>query len=140
MLLPPSALNVLAIQTVPNPMIFCIQNMFLNKQTYVGVLEFVAEEGICILPTQIFQNLGLELYQVVNVALTPDIPKGKFIQIQPHETAFIELPDPRAVLEYHLRNYICFTEGDTISIEFNKKTYLMDILVFFKLLIFSKNY
>ena len=128
-MLPPSALNQLAIQQVPNPMIFCIQNMFLNKQTYVGVLEFVAQEGIVIMPTQIFQNLNLEVNQTVSVALTPDIPKGKFIQIQPHETAFIELPDPRAVLEYHLRNYTCFTEGDTISIEFNKKTYKLDILV-----------
>ena len=103
--------------------------MYLNKQTYVGVLEFVAQEGICIMPTQVFQNLNLEVSQQVNVALTPDIPKGKFIQIQPHETAFIELPDPRAVLEYHLRNYTCFTEGDTISIEFNKKVYKLDILV-----------
>lgn len=103
--------------------------MFLNKQTYVGVLEFVAEEGLCILPNQIFQNLNLEPYQIINIALTPDIPKGKFIQIQPHETAFIELPDPRAVLEYHLRYYTCFTEGDTISIEFNKKVYKLDILV-----------
>ena len=41
---------MLANQNVPNPMIFCIQNTFLNKMTYVGVLEFVADEGTCILP------------------------------------------------------------------------------------------
>jgi len=44
------------------------------------------------------QNLGLEsgsLLQVRNVTL----PKGKFVQLQPHQTKFTELANPRVVLE-----------------------------------------
>lgn len=51
--MPPSALNVLANQNLPYPMMFCLQNTFLNRQTYVGVLEFIADEGIIQLPSQV---------------------------------------------------------------------------------------
>ena len=44
-----------------------------------------------------FQNLNLEQGQPINVALTPDIPRGKYVKIQPHETAFIDVPDPRSL-------------------------------------------
>ena len=54
--------------------------------------------------------------------------KGTFVKIQPHETAFIDLPNPRAVLENSLRNYLCLTQGDTIVVEFAKKRYAIDII------------
>jgi ubiquitin fusion degradation protein 1 len=53
--------------------------------------------------------------------------KGKRIKLQPHETAFIDLSDPRAVLENSLRNYICLTEGETIKINFAGKSFMIDI-------------
>lgn len=56
------------------------------------------------------------------------LPKGTFVKIQPHETAFIDLPNPRAVLENALRNYLCLTQGDSIVIEFAKKRYAIDII------------
>lgn len=51
--LPPSALHLLSNQQVPSPMIFCLQNNFENRMTFVGVLEFIAEEGNIILPSQV---------------------------------------------------------------------------------------
>jgi ubiquitin fusion degradation protein 1 len=53
--------------------------------------------------------------------------KAKKVKLQPHETAFIDLPDPRAILENFLRSYICLTEGETISINFTGKQYQLDI-------------
>ncbi len=47
--------------------------------------------------------------------------------MQPHETEFIDLTDPRAVLENSLRNYICLTEGETIKIKFGGKWFSIDI-------------
>ena len=59
---------------------------------------------------------------------TVTLPKGTFVKIQPHETAFIDLPNPRAVLENGLRNYLCLTQGDSIVIEFAQKRYAIDII------------
>jgi ubiquitin fusion degradation protein 1 len=40
-------------------MIFKLVSTVNDKTTYVGVLEFVAEEGTIVLPNWIFENLGL---------------------------------------------------------------------------------
>lgn len=56
-LLPPSVLNTLSASNLPYPMIFCVQNTYLNKQTYVGVLEFIAPEGTCYIPFWMFTML-----------------------------------------------------------------------------------
>lgn len=62
------------------------------------------------------------------MSLVTDVEKGRFVRIQPHETAFIDLPDPRAILEKELRNYTVLTKGDTIHIEFMKQHFSIDIL------------
>lgn len=78
------------------------------------------------------QNLAVEAGGVVQIK-TVKLEKGSFIKIQPHETAFIDLPNPRAVyapprLENALRDYACLTQGETIIVEFNKRRYELDIL------------
>ena len=78
------------------------------------------------------QNLAVEVGGVVQIK-TIKLEKGTFIKIQPHETAFIDLPNPRAVylpfrLENALRDYSCLTQGETIIVEFNKRRYELDIL------------
>ena len=46
------------------------------------------------------------------------LPKGSFCKIQPHETKFIEVSNPKAVLERALSKLACLTQGDTLSIEY----------------------
>lgn len=41
------------------PMIFKLTNTANSKVTYVGVLEFIAEEGTVIVPHWIFENNGM---------------------------------------------------------------------------------
>lgn len=41
--------------------------------------------------------MNLEIGLEINLMLVTAVPRGKFVKIQPHETAFIDLPDPRAV-------------------------------------------
>lgn len=73
------------------------------------------------------QHLGLS--ENVDVLIeSVHLPKGTFVKIQPHETAFIDLPNPKAVLENGLRNYLCLTQGDSIVVEFAKKRYAIDII------------
>jgi ubiquitin fusion degradation protein 1 len=74
-----------------------------------------------------FDKLCLEEGQKVNLRAL-SLKPGTFIKLQPHKTAFIELPNPKAILEYSLRDYFCVTEGDTISIKFNNRIYKIDVI------------
>ena len=53
-----------------------------------------------------FKNLNLEIGQRLSVCLNSKIPKASFVRIQPHETAFIDLPDPKTMFFYYLKNYL----------------------------------
>jgi len=126
-ILPSSALHELARLNISYPMLFMISNPQMGKKTYCGVLEFSAEEGMCYLPIWMMNNLFLEEGSDVmlrNVNLT----KGKFVVLQPHETAFINLANPKAILENQLTNYSCLMKGDTINIHHSGKDYLIDIV------------
>ena len=50
------------------------------------------------------------------------------MKVQPHKEEFIRLPDPRAILEVELRNFICITKGDTIRVTYQNKSYDLDVL------------
>ena len=50
------------------------------------------------------------------------------MKIQPHKTAFIDLPDPKSILERELTNYATVFKGDTININDKGIDYLIDIL------------
>ena len=130
-ILPPSALGKLSLMKnfgdSKNPILFRILNIELNISTHCGVVEFTAEEGICYIPSNMFEKLCLMEGQTVNLR-NVDLKPGTFIKIQPHLTEFINNPNPKTILEYNLRNYFCVTEGDTISVKFGKKIYKLDIV------------
>jgi ubiquitin fusion degradation protein 1 len=93
-----------------------------DRTTHCGVLEFTAEEGCCYIPFWMMQNLLIEegtLITVTNVSL----PKATFVKLQPQSTDFLEISNPRAVLEHALRNFSCVTVGDVIQIQYNSKNY-----------------
>ncbi len=53
-ILPCSVLNALSQQqSFSNVMIFCLKSLKTGKQTFVGVLEFVADNGTCIIPEHV---------------------------------------------------------------------------------------
>jgi len=47
------------------------------------------------------------------------LPKGKLIKIQPQQLHFLEISDPKALLEQALRNFTCLTAGDIIELSYN---------------------
>ena len=51
------------------------------------------------------------------------LPRGRFVKIQPQTTDFLEISDPKAVLEQALRNYPTLTPGDIIEISYNCLTF-----------------
>lgn len=73
------------------------------------------------------QNLMLEeggLLQVESASL----PVASFSRFQPHSLDFLDLTNPKAVLESRLRNFACLTAGDVIAIHYNNKTYELSVL------------
>ncbi|KAJ1981103.1 ubiquitin fusion degradation protein [Dimargaris verticillata] len=127
LLLPPSALDKLTRLNIMYPMLFQLTNENTDcKQTNAGVLEFTAEEGRVYLPQWMMQTLLLEPGDLVKVKST-SLPLGRYVKIQPQSVEFLDISDPRAVLENALRNFSTLTVGDIITISYNDK--LFDILV-----------
>ena len=54
--------------------------------------------------------------------------KGTYIKFQPHETAFIDLGDPKAILERELTNYATVFKGDTININHAGRDYMINVV------------
>lgn len=97
-----------------------------DRETHCGVLEFTAEEGCVYIPFWMMQNLLIEegsLITVRNVSL----PKATFVKLQPQSVDFLEISNPRAVLEHSLRNFSCVTVGDVIQIQYNSKNYHLEL-------------
>jgi len=140
-LLPPSAFDTLAHLNVDYPMLFCLQSnpptTSSNKststttsqtarKTHCGVLEFTSEEGSCFIPFWMMQNLFIEegsLLTITNISL----PKATYVKLQPQHVDFLDITNPRAVLEHSLRNFSCVTKGDVICIPYNERNYHFEL-------------
>jgi len=108
-------------------MLFELSNQKRGKKTHCGVLEFVAEEGMVYLPYWMMQNLLLGEGDILRVAYTT-LPKGTFVKLRPQTKDFLDISNPKAVLETTLRGYTCLTVNDTILINYNNKRYFIDIV------------
>lgn len=72
-------------------------------------------------------NLVLEeghLVQMESVSL----PVGTFSKFQPLSTDFLDITNPKAVLENCLRSFACLTTGDVIAVRYNQKSYELCVL------------
>mmetsp|Transcript_15630 Transcript_15630/g.19061 ORF Transcript_15630/g.19061 Transcript_15630/m.19061 type:complete len:427 (+) Transcript_15630:109-1389(+) len=125
-LLPPSALESLARLRVDYPMLFRLQSSDKGTMTHSGVLEFSAEEGSCFVPFWMMQNLLIEEGSVITVT-NVSLPKATFVKLQPQSVDFLEISNPRAVLEHALRLFSCVTKGDVIQLPFNNKNYHFEL-------------
>lgn len=125
--LPPSALDKLTRLHITYPMLFELKNNKLKTKTHAGVLEFIADEGKVYLPYWLMQTLVLEPGDLVQIQNT-DLPLGSFIKLQPQDVSFLEISDPKAVLENAFRNFACMTTGDTFTFSYNDQTYSVAVL------------
>lgn len=125
-LLPQSALDTLARLQVDYPMLFRLQSSDKGTMTHCGVLEFSAPEGSCYIPYWMMQNLLIEEGSVISIT-NVSLPKATFVKLQPQHVDFLEITNPRAVLEHALRNFSCVTKGDVIQLPFNNKNYHFEL-------------
>lgn len=72
------------------------------------------------------QNLVIgegSLITIKNVSL----PKAQFVKFRPQSVDFLDISNPRAVLENSLRKFTCVTVGDQIMIPYLDKTFYLEI-------------
>ena len=73
------------------------------------------------------QTLALEPGDLLQIKST-DLPPGNFIKLQAQSPSFLEISDPKAVLENAFRNFACLTRGDIFTFSYNDTTYEMAVL------------
>eukprot|EP00211_Chloroparvula_japonica_P007279 CAMPEP_0119123890 /NCGR_PEP_ID=MMETSP1310-20130426/3681_1 /TAXON_ID=464262 /ORGANISM="Genus nov. species nov., Strain RCC2339" /LENGTH=335 /DNA_ID=CAMNT_0007113763 /DNA_START=46 /DNA_END=1053 /DNA_ORIENTATION=+ len=126
-ILPPSALQELTQLGVEYPMLFRVEREGSGPKTHCGVLQFDADEGTCCMPFWMMASLGVgegELVRLTSVTL----PKAEFARLQPHRKDFMDLHNPRVVMETALRNFATLTQGEQICIQYDHETYEFNVL------------
>ena len=83
--------------------------------------------GICYLPLHIFQKLHLEYGDILTVHLyTCDT--GTHIHLRPEEFAFVQLPNPKEILEKAISEYYpVISENDTLTICHQDREYRIQV-------------
>lgn len=72
-------------------------------------------------------NLLLEEGELINVECV-SLPVATYARFQPQSEDFLDITNPKAVLENGLRSFACLTTSDIIAIKYNQKIYEMCVL------------
>ena len=72
-------------------------------------------------------TLSLDPGDLLQIKST-DLPSGTFIKLQAQSTSFLDISDPKAVLEQAFRNFSCLTKGDIFTFAYNDQVYEMAVL------------
>lgn len=128
-LLPPSVLYELNQQDLSdNIMFFKVSNKELNFGIVCGVQEFSSPPGICHIPYHIMEHIGIKEAQEVEIEKV-SLDQGSYIKLRPHKTAFINLSNPKEILEKVMSSdYPVVSQGQTIEIYYEEIKYLIDIV------------
>lgn len=73
------------------------------------------------------QTLVLDPGDLLQIKST-DLPSGSFTKLQAQSTSFLDISDPKAVLENAFRNFACLTKGDIFTFAYNDTTYSVEVL------------
>ncbi|KJA27115.1 hypothetical protein HYPSUDRAFT_132045 [Hypholoma sublateritium FD-334 SS-4] len=118
-IMPQSSLANLTNLDIESPWMFQLRNPTNPAaSTHAGVLEFIAEEGVVHLPYWMMKTLRLNEGDPIRIT-GAELAKGKLVKLQAQSVHFLEISDPKAVLEQSLRNFSALTQGDIIEISYN---------------------
>lgn len=73
------------------------------------------------------KTLQLEVGDLLEVKST-SLSSAQFVKLQPQSPNFLEITDPKAVLEKSFRDFSCLTKGDIFSFEYNNEIYDVAVL------------
>ncbi|KFH43390.1 Ubiquitin fusion degradation protein-like protein [Hapsidospora chrysogenum ATCC 11550] len=126
-ILPPSALDKVSKLHVQWPLLMELINGEKGKHSHAGVLEFIAEEGRAYIPQWMMETLGMDVGDMIQIRTT-SLELAKMVKLQPQSTNFLEISDPKAVLERAFRNFATLTKGDVFNFEYNDTVYDVAVL------------
>uniref|UniRef100_A0A0K0ES12 Ubiquitin fusion degradation protein 1 homolog n=1 Tax=Strongyloides stercoralis TaxID=6248 RepID=A0A0K0ES12_STRER len=128
-LLPSSTLDYLMRSNIEYPMMFKLLNTNdeIQRATHCGVLEFSAEEGKVYLPSWMMEQLLVNDGDLISVEYV-QLPKATYAKLQPQSVDFLDITDPRAVLETELAKFCCFTINDLITFRYNDTDYSVKVV------------
>jgi ubiquitin fusion degradation protein 1 len=109
-------------------MLFKLTNKKHDRVMHSGVLEFIPnDDRTCYLPNWMMRHLILQEGEEIFVE-SVELPTAKFVRFQPQSTDFLDISNPKAVLETVLRNFSCLTKGDVLAINYLNRTYELCVL------------
>ncbi|CAK7267508.1 ubiquitin fusion degradation protein [Sporothrix epigloea] len=126
-LLPVSALDKVSRLHVQWPLLMELVNAEQGTHSHCGVLEFVAEEGRAYLPQWMMKTLRLDVGDMIQIKTT-SLELARMVKLQPQSPAFLDISDPKAVLERAFRNFATLTKGDIFSFEYNGDVFDVAVL------------
>ncbi|KAM5351969.1 hypothetical protein ACJ41O_004692 [Fusarium nematophilum] len=126
-ILPPSALDKVSKLHVQWPLLMELINGEKGKHSHAGVLEFIAEEGRAYIPQWMMETLGMDVGDMIQIRTT-SLELAKMVKLQPQSVSFLEISDPKAVLEKAFRNFATLTKGDVFNFEYNDEVYEVAVL------------
>ncbi len=94
-----------------------ISNPLKKVCTYCGVLEFTSKAGCLNMPYWMMSILKLDIGDNTIVQSYHLSKKATFIKIKPMQLAFVELANPKAVIEKKIKNYVVLYINQIIIIK-----------------------
>lgn len=105
-------------QNISSPLIFKLVKG--STSVFCGAISFEGEDGKVLVPAWMMEQLQSEAGASVTVfAQLGSLVPGEMAVFQPQSSTFLDISNPKAVLERSLRNYACITRGDVLSIPYN---------------------
>lgn len=76
---------------------------------------------------QMMQTLQLDVGDMIQIKTT-SLELARLVKLQPQSVNFLDISDPRAVLEKAFRNFAALTKGDVFNFEYNDEIYDIAVL------------
>lgn len=76
---------------------------------------------------QMMQTLQLDVGDMIQIKTT-SLELARLVKLQPQSVNFLDISDPRAVLEKAFRNFAALTKGDVFNFEYNDEVYDIAVL------------
>lgn len=126
LIVPSTFLNCYSEQNIEyKPLFFKIFSPIPGVSLYGGIEKFSDLDQMVFLPDWMMDIMNINAGD--KIKLVPiSIPKGTYVKFKVKKD-FLELSDPKAILEYHLRYHAVISQHDTIVIKFLGKDYHIDV-------------
>lgn len=127
-ILPPSCLNIIVdSESVSFPILCEISTETMSRKIHCGVKDFDGPEHVIGIPTWLMENLQIESGSFVYVRAV-ELEKGTYACLQPTSEEFLDIDQPKEVLESILRAYPAMQSGQLMQIQYENVQYRFNVL------------